>query len=198
MANICDWRMLIKGNNRDDINTLYSYLASKSIFKINEKTGERTLDKCIYRGDDGVEIPVKHHFFGVGYEGYVEKGDEFQHNSSFYLECCGTCKWSVNDCFLYPSSDNILTIDMFKATADLNLMVEIFSKESGLQLAEHYIIQNGKMLKSEVKNYKRFFLEMFDSKEEAEKEIGMPISSKQWKNQDKIEVGYFDEEFGII
>ena len=87
---------------------------------------------------------------------------------------------------------------MFKATADLNLMVEMFSKESGLQLAEHYIIQNGKMLKSEVKNYKRFFLEMFDSKEEAEKEIGMPINSKQWKNQDKIEVGYFDEEFGII
>lgn len=49
-----------------------------------------------------------------------------------------------------------------------------------------------------LKTIKGFFLEMFDSKEEAEKEIGIPISSKQWKNQDKIEVGYFDEEFGII
>lgn len=155
MPNYCDFEMKIIGNE-ESRERFISYLNANYHYNIIDNDNYE-LDYCT----------ADKHFFRV-FE--AEKIDEIFYNQidPDFTIVSGNCAWSVITCmFNEPegtyygdwASHNFYNCDNFKgthileATKELNLMVEIFSMESGLDFMEHYVIDNGKLLVNDCQNY---------------------------------------------
>ena len=127
-------------------------------------------------------------------------------------ELSGYCAWSVASCMLgdihsynYDDTTGRGTC-LEEITKMFNLKIEIFSTESGMCFAEHYIIDNGIIKKYEVNDFYCIECDEYNSYEELLKYIStldnnngntFVVTKEQYEQEDFIEIGNFDCEFSI-
>lgn len=75
----------------------------------------------------------------------------------------------------------------------LNLDIEVYSEECGMCFQEHYVIINGDTVISECVDWQEYAIYDYDTKEEAEKDLGIEITDEEWEScDDYISRGGFD------
>lgn len=126
----------------------------------------------------------------------------------------GWCKWSIQSALI----DNAISmrtnpdrwhwgegererlefITLIEATEKWNLIVEIYSEESGCCFQEHFIFDNGEVVCDECIDWYEYCIDDFETKEEAEEELGIEITDDEWENECFISRGGFENwEFSI-
>lgn len=167
MPNYCDYEMKILGK-KENVLRMVAYLQAD--YNYQDGLSNCTEDK---------------HFFRV-FEANVI--DEAELSSETYMAVVsGYCAWSISCCMLQGSlsyyrnwsEERLSTLkEPFKGThledvtKELDLSVEIFSKESGLEFMEHYIVESGTITLDETHDYH----EEYD--EEADEWI--PVGGVEW------------------
>lgn len=116
----------------------------------------------------------------------------------------GECKWSVQSALV----DNAISmrsdptgwyfgdgvdgselefITLFEACKRWNLNMEVYSEECGCEFQEHYVFVDGDLVCDECVDYNEYDLSEFETKEEAEEELGIKITDEEWENKDDDE-----------
>ena len=176
MANYCDYEMRIVGE-KENVNKLISYLKADYRY-----TGDNwKLEKCT----------ADKHFFRVFEANHDEDYDEIKENGLFEAFVYGDCAWSVESCMfdaeygyigdkLYGTyyfdckndgrvnNEDFRGTHMVEATKDLNLTVEIYSREPGACFMEHFIVDKGNIITQE--NCKWY--EVYDEEEDTYVSVG--------------------------
>lgn len=174
MANICNFSMMVKGKH-EDIEKFYKAMSQ---------------DGNIYMGR-GAEAEIN-------YDG--DGADRAQID--------GWCKWSIQSALI----DNAISmrreperwafhgvdvnelefITLLEATKKWNLVIEAYSEEPGCCFQEHYIFDNGYVLCDECVDYYEYWVDEYDTKEEAEEELEMEFTDEEWESGDTICRGGFE------
>lgn len=120
----------------------------------------------------------------------------------------GTCKWSVisalvdnaismrtePDLWAFSSEDKDLEfITLFEACKKWNLVLEVYSEECGLEFQEHFICNKGEVICEECVEWHEYDIYDYNTKEEAEKELGFEITDEEWEHEDFIHRGGFGD-----
>ena len=139
---------------------------------------------------------AKRHFYRV-FE--AECLDGISKNDTDYSAIIkGYCAWSVYCCMFdgsltYYSSGKKEHGRMFRGTMipkeseRLHLDIEIFSEETECAFMEHYIVKNGDIETDECVDYCVYFIDEYESKEEAEQKLDIIISDDEWNNRESSE-----------
>ena len=179
MANICSFSMCVKGN-KDDIQKFYNAM---------------TQNGNVY--------------MGRGADANIQYEDE---EGRAFID--GWCKWSVQSALIDnaesmrsnptmwywgdgvdPSSLEFITL--LEACRKWNIDVEVYSEEGGCCFQEHYVVVNGDLICDECVEWNEYCLDDFDTKEDAEKELGIEITDDEWHDGGYIGRGGFDWDFEI-
>ena len=115
----------------------------------------------------------------------------------------GYCAWSVASCMFaagYYRDSQKSHPDNFKGTTldieskNLNLDIEVYSEEPGCCFQEHYIIINGDIVCDECVDWYEYWVEEYESKEDAQEELEIEITDEEWDTCDGcIRRGGFDD-----
>ena len=184
MANLCDFDMRIqgkKGNIRKFCDAL-----------------QQNGNTWIGRGSEGV----------ISYDDGSAKDDEIV-GATFN----GWCKWSVQSAligcalqmrnnpekwnFTEEERATLHIMTLLEASKQYSLDIEVFSREPGCSFSEHMLIRQGEIEIDEVTEYYEYFLDEYETKEQAEEEYGISITDEEWRMQDCISRGGFDEDFSV-
>ena len=178
MANMCSFSMLVVGKH-EDIEKFYDAMSQEGNI-----------------------------YMGRGAEAEIEYEDDYDEGKD-RAQIDGWCKWSVQSAL----TDNAISmrdnpdmwgwdegtdtsklefITLLEATKKWNLVMEVFSEEPGCEFQEHYIFDNGTVLVDECVEYQEYWICEYDTKEEAEEELGIEITDDEWKYADVISHGGFD------
>lgn len=181
MANYCNFSMCVKGT-KENIEDFLKVMKADYNYDKMEFTHDR-------------------HFFRV-----------FESNCDEIVECedgrykaiiGGYCAHSVNSCMFddiftyYRTGKEYITED-YKATTlpieskNLGLDIEVYSEEPGCAFQEHYVIVNGDVIIDKCVKWKSYWLDNFETKEEAERELGITIYNDEWE-ENYVERGGFRE-----
>ena len=173
MANICDFSMKVVGE-KAKIEKFVEWLKARYGYW---KTPDGQLhvrcssDRHFYRVDD-VSVRI-------------------ESENTAYIS--GYCAWSVLCSMIdagpfsyYSKKDDSFAsirkhIDLIEASKILDLKIEIYSCECGMQFSEHLRIEKGEYIKNECAQYNEYDLSEYSSKQEAEKDLGFSISDEDWK-----------------
>lgn len=162
MANMCDFYMCVKGE-RENIEDFFQALIQEG-------------NVWIGRGADA----------GIAFEG----------DNMALID--GTCKWSIysalvsNAVSMRESQDTwyfteeeksrgLEFITLFEACAKWNITMEVYSEECGAGFQEHYICVEGEVTCDECVDYYEYWIDDFDTKEEAEEEYGVEFTDEEWE-----------------
>lgn len=184
MANNCFYSMKIVGE-KENVYKLISYLQAYYEYdsRDNWKLVKCTADK---------------HFFRVFDAYHKEDNDEVLGDGKVASYVSGDCAWSVISCMFanklgtyYDSWKKDGTTEnpdfrgthMAEATEELDLVVEIFSEESGCGFMEHFLVDKGKILIEECVDW----CQLYD-------EDGEPIYDE---NGDQVTEGGLDWNYTI-
>ena len=179
MANICNFSMYVRGKS-EDIQRFYDAMCQNG----NVYMGRGADAELIMEDDDGARIE-------------------------------GWCKWSIQSALIDNAismrtnpgmwwfGDNVdaskiefITLD--EACDKWNLDMEVYSEEPGCCFQEHYLFVDGAMVLEECVDYYEYCLDEFETKEEAESELGIEITDEEWGYRGYIDRGGFcDWEFEI-
>ena len=178
MANICSFSMLVKGRH-DDIEKFYNAMSQ-----------------------DG---PI---YMGRGAEAEIDYEDNYDCEGNDRATIDGWCKWSVQSAMydnaismktkpemwafhdVNPSELEFLTF--VEASERWNLEVEVYSEESGCCFQEHYLVRNGVVEIDECVEWNEYWLDCYETKEEAEEELEMEITDAEWE-EGLVQRGGFEE-----
>ena len=117
---------------------------------------ETSLQKWVEKMNDYEE---KNHFFRIFSCEVYEKGVE--DNGMYYYKICGDCAWSLESCC--RASGYSGGVDLFEVnTRDLQLIMEAYSKEVGMEFQEHYIYKYGKCLADECEKYCEYWWDTYE------------------------------------
>jgi hypothetical protein len=110
----------------------------------------------------------------------------------------GWCKWSVRSAmednaismrshpntWAFSNADpaKLEFITLFEACRKWNLDMEVYSEEPGCCFQEHYVVVNGDLIWEECVEWNEYCIDDYDSKEEAEAELGIEISDEEWNS----------------
>lgn len=174
MANMCGFSMLVRGKH-EDIEKFYDAISQNGNI-----------------------------YMGRGAEAEIEYDDE-----DGVAQIDGWCKWSVQSAL----TDNAISmrtkpnmwywgddvdvntlefITLLEATKKWNLVMEVYSEEPGCQFQEHYVFDNGTILCDECVEWEEYYIDAYETKEEAEEEWEIEITDKEWK-EGYVSRGGFDE-----
>lgn len=161
MANMCDFVMRVRGK-RENIEEFYNALIQ------NGK---------IYMGR-GAEAEINY-----------EDGNTAQIK--------GWCKWSVVSALI----DNAISmrtepnrwsfdedvselefITLIEACKKWNVDMEVYSEEPGCCFQEHFIVIDGELVVDECVEWNEYCIDDFETKEEAEVELGIEITDEEWES----------------
>lgn len=176
MANICSFVMKVRGN-KGDIEQFYNALSQNG---------------SIYMGR-GAEADLT-----------FEDDD--------YATIDGWCKWSIISALVHnaismrtepdiwywgdgTSSENLEFVTLWEACKRWNLVMEVYSEEGGCEFQEHYICDKGEILCDECVDWSSYDVYDYETKEEAEEELGIEFTDEEWESQDedgRITNGGFD------
>lgn len=122
-------------------------------------------------------------------------------NNKYLATINGECAWSVATCMLedgYYSQMKARFGDKFRGSTleneseRLNLDIEVYSEECGMCFQEHYVIRNGYVDVEACVEWNEYFLDDYETKEEAEEDIGTKITDEEWDIREIITRGGFD------
>ncbi|MBR0420293.1 MAG: hypothetical protein IJI66_14120 [Erysipelotrichaceae bacterium] len=204
MPNYCDYSMRVKGE-KANVEKFYSYLGNDYCYKNDnsptsypKKTDEEFMKEYSIRYDskDGTKhlyTNAEKHLYRV-FEAYLN--EEYENDDGKYLMwITGYCAWSIYCCmfegpFSYYTDckrdDEFAELRNEHATSvptlskELGLEIEIFSSEPGCCFAEHYLVKDGDIVANEEYEYNEYCLYDYETKEEAQKDLGIEISDNEW------------------
>lgn len=181
MANICDFSMRVKGKH-EDIEKFYNAMMQNG----NVYMGRGADAEIIYDDDDNA------------------------------ADISGWCKWSVSSAMIdnaismrnepdrWYFGDNfnaneIKFVTLIEACEMFNVDMEVFSEEPGCCFQEHYLVVNGDVLIDECTEWNEYCIEDYETKEEAEAELGIVITDEEWNSGDSFigRGGFGEWEFEI-
>lgn len=154
-----------------------------------------------------MEFDYDRHMFRV-FEAICDEIEE-RYNGTYQAIINGYCAWSVASCMLEHGyyqdckasfGDNFRGTTLLLESERLGLDIEVFSEESGMCFQEHYIIRKGNLTTDECVDWCEHYLGDYETKEEAEEDLGMQLTDEEWENysDDYISRGGFgDWEFEI-
>lgn len=172
MANTCDFLMKVRGN-RDDIEQFYKALNQNGKIWVGR----------------GAETDIN----------FREDGAAFM---------LGLCKWSVlsslvdnailmrtepDKWFHKPDEEEHEYITLWEACKKWNLIMEVYSEESGCEFQEHFICDKGDVICNECVEWHEYCICDYETKEEAEKELGLEILDEEWEGEEWIHRGGFGD-----
>lgn len=163
MANICDFQMCVRGNC-SDIEKFYDAMCQKG---------------TIYMGRGA--------------------SAEIEFESEDRAMITGWCKWSVVSAMVInaesmrsepdiwywgegKTSEGLEFITLFEACKKWNIDMEVYSEESGCCFQEHYVFVDGDLICEECVEWNEYWLDDYETKEEAESELGIEITDEEWEN----------------
>lgn len=174
MANICGFSMCVKGNHQD-IESFYNAMSQNGNI-----------------------------YMGRGAEAEIQYEDE---ESRAFID--GWCKWSICSALISnaismrtePETWHFGDVDvsqlefitLMEACERWNLIVEVYSEECGCEFQEHYVVDHGKVVCNECVDYYEYCLDDYETKEEAEEELGIKITDEEWRDGGFISRGGFEE-----
>lgn len=185
MANDCDYEMKVVGSKED----IEEFL----------KVMKADYDYC------NMTFNFERHMGGRVFEAEPTDIVE-QENGKFSIIISGYCAWSVYSCmfeggatyytqFKKEYGDKSRSTTLPNESKRLRLDIEIYSEESGMGFQEHYLVKHGHVEEEETREWYGFFLDDYsddyETKEEAEKELGVKITDKEWENKEYISRGGF-------
>lgn len=173
MANVCGFNMCVKGN-RSDIEQFYNAMLQKGNI-----------------------------WMGRGAEAEISYKDE---NKAFIT---GWCKWSILSALIenavsmrterekwgFGEDDpkDLEFITLFEACQKWNLVMEVYSEESGCEFQEHFVCDKGLIVCEECVDWFEYGIYEYETKEEAEEELGIEITDEEWnEGNDYITRGGFE------
>lgn len=174
MPNICNYSMRVKGK-KENIEEFIKVMKAD----YNYNTMEFTADRHMYRI----------------FEAYLETDIEEVDDDVYAVTINGDCAWSVNSCmfdngFSYYGRNKNDYGDKFRGTTvpieskRLELDIEIFSEETGCCFMEHYIVRKGDVEVDECVDYYEYYVEDYETKEEAEEDLDIKITDEEWDNRE--------------
>lgn len=184
MPNYCDYEMKVVGNEE----------SIKEFIKVmNSNYNYHTM-----------EFDFDRHMGGRVFEVETTEDIVEQENGKFYTTIYGYCAWSVYSCMFegahtyysqlkeeYGEKCRSTTIPI--ESKRLNLDIEIYSKESGMAFQEHYLVKQGTIELDEECEYTECYLDDYETKEEAERELEIKITDYEWDEGGYISRGGFEE-----
>ena len=213
MANVCDFTMKIVGKKKENVEKLVKYLDSNYIYISDAANGDlkeedrKKYPFCFAEGNWKLYSNAEKHFYRVFevYPGDIEPVDD-----NWETIVSGNCAWSVlccmtddrSSCYSYNMNQPLLehSTTLQKESQELNLYIEVFSSEPGMEFAEHYLISRGEVIKDECYDYHEYCLEDYRTKEEAENDYGIIIADEEWAEGGYIsrcEINPNDPEWSI-
>lgn len=158
MANLCDFVMHVRGK-RENIEKFYDALTQKGKIYMG-----RGAEADIFLDDDIAEIK-------------------------------GWCKWSVVSALIdnaismrtepnrwsFDEDVNELEfITLIEACQKWNVDMEVYSEEPGCCFQEHFMVIDGELVIDECVEWNEYCIDDFETKEEAEAELGIEITDEEW------------------
>ena len=130
----------------------------------------------------------------------------FEEDGAAFMQ--GTCKWSVisalvdnaismrNEPNLWAFSDedkDLEFITLFEACKKWNLIMEVYSEESGCEFQEHFICDKGDVICEECVEWHEYDISEYVTKTAAEDELDIEITDEEWEREDWIHRGGFGD-----
>lgn len=177
MPNYCNYSMSVVGKQRKNVEEFIKIMNAD----YNYGTMEFNSDRHMFR------------VFEAESDEIVERED-----GRFQVGISGYCAWSVRCCMFEDGYYRDLKKDYpkeFRGTtlliesARLGIDIEVYSEESGMCFQEHYVIIEGELVRDESVDYEEWWVEDYETKEEAEEELEIKITDEEWA-EGKSE-GYF-------
>ena len=184
MPNYCNYSMCVIGR-KENVEEFIKVIKAD----YNYGTMEFSYDRHLFR------------VFDADYDEIEQVGD-----NAYQVIIDGDCAWSVATCMLeagYYKDLKERYAKEFRGTTlqieseRLNLDIEVFSEERGMCFQEHYIIRKGELEVDECVDWEEYFLEEYETKEEAEKDLGIEITDEEGENEEVISRGGFEWDFEI-
>lgn len=138
-----------------------------------------------------MEFSHDRHMFRV-FEAEVNEIEE-RYAGVYQAIISGYCAWSVHSCMLEGGyyedfkksfGANFKGTTLILESERLDIDIEVFSEESGMCFQEHYIIREGKMCCNECVDWTEYWIDDYETKEEAESELGIEITDEEWDSGD--------------
>ena len=182
MANICDFSMRVRGQ-KDDIEKFYNAMIQKG-----------------------------NAYMGRGADAEIQYEDEGEYYTAWIN---GWCKWSIQSALIdnaismrtepnmwyFGDSVDVSKIEfvtLIEACRKYNVDMEVFSEEPGCCFQEHIMVINGDVVIDDCVEFNEYWIDDFDTKEEAEEELEIKITDEEWNEGECIRRGGFGEwEFEI-
>ena len=178
MANNCFYSMYVKGT-KDNVEDFIKVIKSNYDYGTMEFEYDRHMFR-VFSADEGELEVLDNDTYGV-----VINGD---------------CAWSVASCMLeggYYSrckdsyGENFRGTTLTRESEILNLEIEVFSEECGMCFQEHYIVRYGVLEVNEYVDWYEYFLDDYETKEEAEEDLEIKITDEEWEMREIITRGGF-------
>lgn len=186
LSNCCYYSMKVKGT-KEEVEEFIQVVKADYDYNTMEFSFDRHLQKVFTAEDDDIEV--------------------IDSNTCSVI-ICGECAWSVAVCMLeddgYYDDMKARLGDKFRGTTleieseRLNLDIEVFSEECGMCFQEHYLIKHGMVEIEDCVDWNEYFLDEYETKEEAEEDLDIEITDDEWEEREMITRGGFgDWEFTI-
>jgi hypothetical protein len=134
----------------------------------------------------------------------------FDDNGLYTVHVYGTCAYSCNKCMtesetsyytMYINDNRPRQTSLIKESKLLNLKIEVFSESDRDDYQEHMVVENGEYIVNEFADVDVYYVEDYDTKEEAEKYLGVDFTDEEWNEREDrdnyIYRGGFNWEFTI-
>lgn len=187
MPNYCSYTMRVAGKKKENVEEFIKVIQADYNYLANKFTAPR-------------------HLFRV-FE--AESEDIVENNGKFSTMIYGNCAWSVYSCMMegpatyysdciHEYNENFKGTTLVQESMLLNLDIEVFSKEPGIQFSEHYLIQNGEIIIDDETLYQEHYLEAYGDFEEFVEETGYDGTEEDLNASDDCYIiGGFEENFQI-
>jgi hypothetical protein len=135
-------------------------------------------------------------YMGRGADASIDYDDE---DGTAQIE--GWCKWSVASAMVSNAvsmrtepntwywgdgvdSSSLEFVTLFEACKKWNIDMEVYSEEPGCCFQEHYLVIDGDIVCDDCTEWNEYCIEDFETKEEAESELGIEITDEEWNSGD--------------
>ena len=161
MPNLCDYEMKIRGNI-DDVREFYERMINYD----HKPHFWRVFSADITDVSDSVLTHEESESRKMGEEGTDERKEFWDSvkkdikNDVVSVYISGYCAWSVETCMGesgYAKNCPEDSTSLQESSEELHLMIEVYSKESGMEFAEHYLYDKGKEVENEERDYEEFW-----------------------------------------
>lgn len=180
MANICSFSMYVKGNAEDIVSFYNAMCQNGNVYMGRGAEAELNLDA----EDNSAMI-----------DGWCKWSIQSSLIDNAISMRTNPERWWFGDGF---DVSKIEFITLPEACKKWNLEMEVYSEEPGCCFQEHYMFTNGEDWLDECVDYYEYYLDEFETKEEAERELEVILTDEEWSDGGYISRGGFGEwEFEI-